>query len=120
MKQILATPSVEYTIRTAFSSLPSVQLRKAYPLIISFRGVSRMFMVRQDKLGTDRAPAVLHLTTLKRGRLLSSLPAQPMLEQWTLTSKNQLVEDKSLPVVITEEQAADWLANFRGVKVVTV
>lgn len=103
--------SAEENIRTAFEAVPSVSLGTAYPITVEFNGRKQQFMARQDALKGRNARAALHLTHLKRGRMVAGGAEQWIAQEYKLDSKNNL-KPNGMPKPLSDEEAAQFRANF--------
>lgn len=101
----------EQAIRDAFHALPSVSLGAPVPLSVTVNGRTVQFIARQDQLARGKNQATIHLTTLKRGRMLKGYPEGWVQTNYKLDGKNNLVPE-GMPRMLTDEEAAQFHSNF--------
>lgn len=109
--QVLNQGPAEQAIRDTFRAVPSVSLGKPAPITVAFNGRTVQFMARQDKLARGKAESTIHLTTVKRGRLLKGDPEGWVEVGYKLDGKNNLVPE-GVPRMLTDEEAARFHAAF--------
>lgn len=110
-----APASIGDVIRSAISDLPSVPMRAPFPLTVEFNGVSRRFMARIDSLARGKSKGVVHLMTIKRGKLTAHHEPSWLALHFTLTGSDELKYSKTLPQIISDEEAAKFRAAFGDV-----
>jgi hypothetical protein len=101
----------ETKIREAWSATPNVSLGKPTPLVIEHNGVTQRFLARQDALGKGKNKSTIHLSVVRRGRLLRGDPEGWILAGYKLDGKDNLVPE-GLPRAISDEEAETFNANF--------
>lgn len=103
---------VEQKIRDALSTMGSYPIGVAFPLPITHNNVTVNFMARVDRVPTDgNTQAVIHLASIKRGRLLRGDDLGWIMNRFKLNQKNELVEE-GIPSQLTDEEARKFEANF--------
>lgn len=100
-------PTAEQKIRAEFSALEGVQLGKAYPITVEHNRVKRQFLAEQRKLSSGKTPAVIHLSTIKSGKLLASDDAGAVVNKFKLTGANELV-DEGFPHYADGAELKQW------------
>lgn len=106
--KILEVNTSQDAIRDAWNS-ESRTLKKPYPVKVKFNGVTREFLIRQDKVASNsgKLHSVLHITVIERGRLMSGDPVEPLVKHYVLDGKNNL-KNVGYPRVATDEDLAEW------------
>jgi len=104
-------------VRKTFESLSAEQggqgivLGRYYPLRVTVGDRSAAFLCQQQRPKTAaQQAAALTLLTISQARQLADSPLQPVLRQFRLTGRNELVEEGA-SWRVTDEQAGFWLAH---------
>lgn len=109
-----AEQSAEQKIRSAFEALPSITMDKLYPITVEHNGVKREFIAYQQSIGRGNNKSVIHLATIKRGKMIASDESGAVVNTFTLDGKDRLTET-GMPRYATEEDLRQWTdAGFKN------
>ena len=106
--------TAEGKIRAAWSG-NGAAIGKAHPVTVEHNGKTVNFMARQDSLSNGKTPAPLHLSIVKRGRMLKDSPETWIRVGYKLNSKDQLLPE-GIPQELTDEEAEKFNSNFKPEK----
>ena len=113
-KPVTKELSAEQKIRAAFEALPSITMDKLYPITVEHNGVTREFIAYQQSIGRGNNKSVIHLATVKRGKMIASDESAAVVNTFTLDGKDNLKET-GMPRYATPEDLKQWTdAGFKN------
>jgi hypothetical protein len=81
---------------------------------VEFNGRKVQAMAMQNRvMRQGKVESPIHLSTVRRGRMMAGMPEEWIMDSFKLNTKGQLV-DGGVPRSLTDDEYAQFMANFQG------